>query len=41
MRVAIVGAGIAGLACAERLADYQIDAVLFDKGKRPGAYLLV
>ncbi len=39
MRVAIVGAGIAGLACAERLADYQIDAVLFDKGKRPGGRL--
>lgn len=36
MRVAIVGAGIAGLSCAARLAQFGIDAALFDKGKRPG-----
>lgn len=38
-RVGIVGAGIAGLACAERLAGYGIESELFDKGKRPGGRL--
>lgn len=36
MRVAIVGAGVAGLSCADRLADLGLDVTLFDKGKRPG-----
>lgn len=35
-RVAIIGAGIAGLACADVLKAAGIDAVLFDKGRRPG-----
>lgn len=39
MKVAIVGAGIAGLACAERLKADGIEVVLFDKGKRPGGRL--
>lgn len=39
MRVGIVGAGIAGLACAERLAERAIAASLFDKGNRPGGRL--
>lgn len=36
MRVGIVGAGIAGLACAEGLRDRGHDVVLFDKGRGPG-----
>lgn len=39
MKVGIVGAGIAGLACAARLAEFQIGSVLFDKGKRAGGRL--
>ena len=39
MRVGIVGAGMAGLACAERLARDGGDVSLFDKGKRPGGRL--
>lgn len=39
MTIAIVGAGVAGLACAARLADTGLPAVLFDKGKRPGGRL--
>lgn len=39
MRVGIVGAGIAGLACARRLTVLGHDAVLFDKGSRPGGRL--
>lgn len=39
MKVAIVGAGVAGLACAERLQSRGIAAALFDKGKRPGGRL--
>lgn len=39
MKVAIIGAGIAGLACAGELKAHGIDAVLFDKGKRPGGRL--
>jgi len=35
-RVAIVGAGIAGLACADRLRDSGIATVLFDKARGPG-----
>lgn len=36
MRVAIIGAGMAGIACAERLGVGGAAAVLFDKGRRPG-----
>jgi renalase len=39
MKVAIVGAGISGLACAAQLKRNGMDAVLFDKGKRPGGRL--
>ena len=38
-RVAIVGAGIAGLACADHLSPHVKDIVLFDKGRRPGGRL--
>jgi predicted NAD/FAD-dependent oxidoreductase len=36
MRVGIVGAGIAGLACAHGLVRRGHDVVLFDKGRGPG-----
>ena len=36
MRIGIVGAGIAGLACAHRLAGRGYGVVLFDKGRGPG-----
>lgn len=36
MRVGIVGAGIAGLACADALTATGHDVVLFDKGRGPG-----
>ncbi len=36
MRIAIVGAGMAGLACAERLAGAGVALTLFDKGRGPG-----
>lgn len=39
MKVGIVGAGIAGLACAARLEASGIGAALFDKGQRPGGRL--
>lgn len=39
MRVAIVGAGVAGLACANGLTAKGCDVTLFDKGKRPGGRL--
>ena len=34
--VVIVGAGIAGLACAQRLAQRGVPAILLDKGRTPG-----
>lgn len=34
--VVIVGAGIAGLACAQRLAQQGVAAILLDKGRAPG-----
>src|SRR5262249_24530792 len=36
MRVAIVGGGLAGLACAYRLQQHQIDAVVFESSERAG-----
>ena len=36
MRIGIVGAGMAGLACAERLTARGAEVVLFDKGRGPG-----
>lgn len=39
MKVAIVGAGIAGLACAGVLRGAGHEPVLFDKGSRPGGRL--
>ncbi len=36
MRIGIVGAGMAGLACAEALAAHRHDVVVFDKGRGPG-----
>lgn len=39
MKVGIVGAGIAGLACAEALASEGLTPILFDKGRRPGGRL--
>jgi hypothetical protein len=36
MRVAIVGAGLAGLTCARALRDAGCEVVVFDKGRGPG-----
>jgi photolyase PhrII len=38
-RVAVVGAGIAGLACARTLLDHGVDVTVFDKGRTPGGRL--
>jgi len=38
-RVAVIGAGLAGLACARTLADHNVDVVVFDKGRSPGGRL--
>lgn len=38
-RIAIIGAGIAGLACARRLTEAGLKPVLFDKGRAPGGRL--
>ncbi len=35
-RVAIIGAGAAGLACGRRLVEAQSRVTVFDKGRRPG-----
>ena len=35
-RIAIIGAGIAGLACARRLSDAGLKLVIFDKGRNAG-----
>ena len=37
--VAIVGAGLAGIACARQLVDRGISVLLFDKGRKPGGRL--
>lgn len=34
--VAVIGAGLAGLACATRLVSYGFRVQVFDKGRRPG-----
>jgi predicted NAD/FAD-dependent oxidoreductase len=39
VRIGIIGAGIAGLACATRLTGAGHDVVLFDKGRGPGGRL--
>lgn len=36
MRIAIIGAGMAGLSCATRLADGGHEVNVFDKGRGPG-----
>ena len=36
MRIGIIGAGMAGLSCAQSLRDRGHDPVLFDKGRGPG-----
>jgi hypothetical protein len=38
-RVAIVGAGVAGLACARTLLDHGVEVAVFDKGRVPGGRL--
>lgn len=38
-RVAILGAGVAGLTCARMLRDHGVDVVVFDKGRAPGGRL--
>lgn len=38
-RVAVVGAGVAGLACARTLQDHGVEVVVFDKGRVPGGRL--
>jgi renalase len=37
--IAIIGAGVAGLACARALKDAGLHTVLFDKGRGPGGRL--
>lgn len=39
MRVAVVGAGVSGLACARTIIDHGHDALLVDKARRPGGRL--
>lgn len=34
--IAVIGAGVAGLACAERLAGHGLQVHVFDKGRQPG-----
>jgi len=38
-RVAVIGAGIAGLSAARALADHGLEVVVFDKGRAPGGRL--
>ena len=39
-RVAVIGAGVAGLAAARVLHDHNIDVSVFDKGTRPGGRMV-
>jgi len=39
MEIAVIGAGIAGLACAERLGSVGYRATLFDKSRSAGGRL--
>src|SRR5687768_373126 len=39
MRVAVVGAGIAGASCARALHDAGVDVTLLDRGRVPGGRL--
>jgi monoamine oxidase len=36
MQVGIIGSGIAGLSCADRLTSFGHEVCLFDKGRGPG-----
>ena len=36
MRIAIIGAGMAGLSCGQRLAEGGHEVELFDKGRGAG-----
>ena len=38
-RIAVVGAGVAGLACAQTLRRHGLDVVVFDKSNAPGGRL--
>jgi len=38
-RVAVIGAGVAGLTCARTLADHGVPVMVLDKGRRPGGRL--
>ena len=38
-KVAIIGAGVAGLACAARLAEAGVSVAIYDKGRGPGGRL--
>lgn len=40
MRIAIIGAGIAGLAAASALRDAGLEPVVFDKGRGPGGRIV-
>lgn len=39
IRVAVIGAGLSGLVCAQALADKGIEVVVVDKGRQPGGRL--
>jgi len=39
-QVAVVGAGVAGLACARTPRDHGVDVTVFDKGRSPGGRLV-
>lgn len=39
LSIAVVGAGVAGLACARHLTEAHLDVRLFDKGRSPGGRL--
>ncbi|HEY4897356.1 MAG TPA: FAD/NAD(P)-binding protein [Solirubrobacteraceae bacterium] len=39
MRVAVIGAGVAGLTAAARLAEQGLAVTVLDQGRRPGGHL--